>query len=231
MMQVMVVRVELAEAAVVDDPAHRMLLDTTEQVRAERRRNPVPFVSAHALVREVLGRRLGTEPSALRFVRRCPTCGSRRHGKPALADRDDVTFSLSYTDSLAVVAVAEGVQVGVDVEHVSEADFGGFARVTLASDESDAFGEFTGDELLAARAQVWSRKEAVLKATGHGLVVDPTEVVVTPPDDPAAVVDWRSAEARPPAIALTDAPLRSADHRAAIAVLGRGPIEVAVREA
>ena len=47
---------------------------------------------------------------------------------------------------------------------------------------------------------------------------------------PAALVEL-AARAGCPAIALTDAPLRSADHRAAIAVLGRGPIEVAVREA
>lgn len=226
MMRAMVVRVEIAEALVVDDPSLRDLLDDAELARSERKRNPIPFVSAHALVRTVLAQRLQTAPQDLRFLRRCPTCKSRAHGKPTLADHPDVTFSLSYTQELAVVAVTEGVDVGVDVEHVSEADFGGFDRVTLAADEVDGFGNLHGPELLSARAQVWSRKEAILKATGHGLVVDPTEVVVSPPGAPARLVDWRAAEPRPVAVSVRDAVLTSADHRAAVAILADAPIEI-----
>ena len=62
MMRAMVVRVELAEAQVVDDPTLRDLLDDTERARSERKRDPVPFVSAHALVRTVLARRLEAAP-------------------------------------------------------------------------------------------------------------------------------------------------------------------------
>lgn len=226
MMRPMVVRIELAEALVVDDPSLRDLLDDTELARSERKRDPVPFVSAHALVRTVLAQRLQAAPQDLRFLRRCPTCGSRTHGKPTLADHPGVTFSLSYTDELAVVAVTDRVDVGVDVEHVSEADFGGFARVTLAPDEAGAFGDLQGPELLSARAQVWSRKEAILKATGHGLVVDPTEVVVSPPGEPARLVDWRAEEAQPVAVSVSDAVLASPEHRASVAILADGPIEI-----
>lgn len=226
MMRAMVVQVELAEALIVDDPSLRDLLDDTELARAERKRVPTPFVSAHALVRTVLGDRLGVAPQDLRFRRLCPTCGSRQHGKPTLADHPRIAFSLSYTDTLAVVAVTEGVEVGVDVEHVSEADFGGFARVTLAQDEVDAFEGLHGPDLLCARAQVWSRKEAILKATGHGLVVDPTEVVVSAPREEPRLVAWRASEAAPEVVALHDAPLGSSEHRAAVAVLADGPVAI-----
>lgn len=226
MMRAMVVRVELAEAVIVDDPSFRALLDDTELARADRKRVPTPFIGAHALVRTVLGARLGVPPQDLRFRRLCPTCGSRQHGKPTVSDHGGVAFSLSYTDSLAVVAVTDGVEVGVDVEHVSEADFGGFARVTLAPDEVDAFDDLHGPDLLRARAQVWSRKEAILKATGHGLVVDPTEVVVSPPAEEPRLVAWRASEAAPDVVALHDAPLGSVEHRAAVAVLADGPIEI-----
>lgn len=226
MMRAMVVRVELAEAQVVDDPTLRDLLDDTERARSERKRDPVPFVSAHALVRTVLARRLEAAPQDLRFLRRCPTCGSRTHGKPTLAGHQGIAFSLSYTDTLAVIAVTDGIDVGVDVEHVSEADFGGFARVTMAPDEADAFGDLHGAELLSARAQVWARKEAILKATGHGLVVDPTEVVVSPPGEPARLVAWRAAEPAPIAVTVSDAVLESPAHRASVAVLASEPVEI-----
>ena len=64
-------------------------------------------------------------------------------------------------------------------------------RLTLL-DESEAvhLDGLTGDALLAARARMWSRKEAILKATGHGLVVDPSQVVVSSPDAPAALLEW-----------------------------------------
>lgn len=223
------ITVVVAEAPVIDDPADLGLLDETERSRAARKRHPAPFVSAHALVRRTLGARLDTDPASLSFVRRCPTCGSTRHGKPALAvpDQDPpVRFSLSYTDHLAVVAVAERVEVGVDVEHVLEADFADFDRVTLAPEEVGALAAYDGAELLAARAQVSSRKEAILKATGHGLVVDPTEVVVTPPDVPAELVGWRAAEAGPTRLSVQDARLRAEDHRATVAVLADGGLRV-----
>ena len=226
MMNRMALRVGLAEAVVADEPSLRDLLDDTELARADRKRDPAPFVSAHALARRTLARVLHVDPADLAFERRCPTCGSERHGKPSIVARPDWSFSLSYTDTLAVIAVAQGPSVGIDVEHVEEADFDSFDRLTLAEEEGAAFAQVHGRDLLAARAQVWARKEAILKATGHGLVVDPTEVVVTGPESPAALVDWRAEETRPEAVSLADADLRTPDHRCAVAVLADVDLEV-----
>lgn len=226
MMRAMVLRVSLAETEVVDDPALLDLLDDAERARAERKRGPSPFVAAHAHVRRVLGDLLDVDPAALAFDRLCPTCGSTQHGKPTIIGHPRWSFSLSYTDALAVVAVTQGPELGVDVEHVTEADFGGFAQVTLAPEEAAAFAGHDGAALLAARAQVWARKEAILKATGHGLVVDPTEVVVTGPDEPPALVHWRAREDRPDVVTLADVTLRCSDHRSSVAVLTDEPLEV-----
>lgn len=226
MMRAMVLRVSLAETEVVDDPALRDLLDAAERARADRKRAPSPFVTAHAHVRRVLGDLLGVDPASLAFDRHCPTCGSTQHGKPTIVGHPQWSYSLSYTDALAVVAVAQGPELGVDVEHVTEADFGGFAQVTLAPEEADGFAGHEGEALLAARAQVWARKEAILKATGHGLVVDPTEVLVTGPDEAPALVDWRAREERPTAVTLADVVLRCPDHRASVAALTDEPVEV-----
>lgn len=222
----MPVQIIVREAEVTDSPADLALLDEGERERAERKRETAPFVTGHALVRRLLGELLERDPAGLAFARRCTTCRSELHGKPSLVDVPAWRFSLSYTSSLAVVAVAEGVEVGVDTEDLADADFEGFAGATLAPDEAGAFDELTGQELLDARARVWARKEAVLKATGHGLVVDPSQVLVSSPLDPPVLVAWRAEEPVPPAVSLSDLDLVEASHRAAVAALTDSPLEI-----
>ena len=78
---------------------------------------------------------------------------------------------------------------------------------------------------------MWARKEAVLKATGHGLVVDPAEVLVSGPLNPPALVGWQAEEPRPAAITIADVELASEDHRAAVAVLTDEPVEIVGQQA
>lgn len=228
MIETMSVRVIVREAGVSDSPTDLALLDDGERARAERKRQATPFVTGHALVRRVLGELLDRDPATLVFERRCTTCDSVKHGKPHLVGTPGWHFSLSYTPDVAVVAVAQGVDVGVDVEDLTDADFEGFAGATLARDEAPGFADLTGHDLLVARARVWARKEAVLKATGHGLVVDPSEVLVSGPLEPPALVDWRADAPRPSAISIADVALPAGDHRAAVAALTAEPLEVVV---
>lgn len=221
MIGTMPVRITVREAGVSDSPDDLAILDAGERARAGRKHEAAPFVTGHALVRRVLGELLDRDPAALEFARRCATCGSDQHGKPSLVDAPDWHFSLSYTGAGAIVAVAQGVEVGVDIEDLTDADFEGFARTTLAADEVEGFGSLDGHDLLVARARVWARKEAVLKATGRGLVVDPSEVLVSGPGEPARLVDWRADEPRPAQISLADVDVdvTTIDHQAAVAAL------------
>ncbi|WP_338748190.1 4'-phosphopantetheinyl transferase family protein [Janibacter alittae] len=219
-------RVIVREAEVGDGTADLALLDDGERARAGRKRDAAPFVTGHALVRRTLGDLLGRDPASLSFERRCTTCRSELHGKPSLVDAPGWHFSLSYTSSLAVVAVAEGTDVGVDTEDLTDADFEGFADATLAREEIRGFEGLDGCDLLIARARVWARKEAILKATGHGLVVDPSEVLVSSPLDPPELLAWRAEEPAPPAVSLVDLDLTTANHRAAVAGLTDQPLEI-----
>ena len=67
--------------------------------------------------------------------------------------------------------------------------------------------------------RLWTLKEAYIKATGRGLVVDPSEVLVSGPGEPARLVDWRADEPRPAQISLADVDVTTDDHRAAVAAL------------
>ena len=227
MIDSMSVQIIVREAEVTDSPADLALLDDQERARADRKREPAPFVTGHALVRRLLGELLDRDPASLSFARRCTTCRSELHGKPSVVDVPGWHFSLSYTNSLAVVVAAEGTEVGVDTEDLTDADFEGFVGTTLARDEEAAFEELTGRDLLLARARVWARKEAVLKATGHGLVVDPSEVLVSGPLDPPALVAWQAEEPAPPAVALADLDLTTERHQAAVAALTDASLEIA----
>ena len=213
---------------VVDDPALAMLLDDHERERAGRRSSPARYIAAHALLRTVVGERLGIAPTAVRFERACATCGSTSHGKPVVAGQPGLFVSLSYAGEMVVVAVTDVGEAGVDVEEVADTDFDGFATVTLAVDEVSAMDAMAGDALPLARARVWARKEAVLKATGHGLVVDPREVVVTGPGEPAGLIAWRGEHPLPAPVRILDVDLRDADHTAAVAVLTDQPIGLRV---
>lgn len=226
MIDSMSVQIIVREAEVTDSPADLALLDDQERARADRKREPAPFVTGHALVRRLLGELLDRDPASLSFARRCTTCRSELHGKPSVVDVPGWHFSLSYTNSLAVVVAAEGTEVGVDTEDLTDADFEGFVGTTLARDEECAFEGLTGRDLLLARARVWARKEAVLKATGHGLVVDPSEVLVSGPLDPPALVAWQAEEPAPPAVSLADLDLTTERHQAAVAALTGDALEI-----
>lgn len=208
----------------------RELLDDDERQRAMRRTRPAAYITAHALLRTVASEWTGQEPVAVAFDRACATCGSHAHGKPVLRDHEDVFVSLSYAGDLAVVAVTSAGETGVDVEELVEAGFDGFEEVTLAADERAGFVGVPPPGLAAARARVWARKESILKASGHGLVVDPREVVVTPPSAPAALVQWRGEKPLVAPVQLHDVPLPESGYAAAVAVLTDDPVAVDLRQ-
>lgn len=84
-------------------------------------------------------------------------------GRPWL---EGVSFSVSHSGSLGLIAIAEGVRpVGVDVERIrSDTDFRALAARFLHPDEAAAIGDDRD-----AFFRCWTRKEAVVKALGLGL--------------------------------------------------------------
>jgi 4'-phosphopantetheinyl transferase len=166
------------------------LLDPVERAqlrRFQRSRDALLYLTTHLLARAVLGERLGITPSRVWFSRDC-RCGDRTHGKP-FVPRATVEFSISHTGVRAVVALSEAGRVGVDVERIGvPADQTAMAEIMLTA------GELAGWRALPPAARhlgllrYWTRKEAVLKATGEGLTRPLTEIVVAPPAAAPAVL-------------------------------------------
>jgi uncharacterized glyoxalase superfamily protein PhnB len=72
----------------------------------------------------------------------------------------------------------------------------------------------------AAFVRYWVRKEAVLKATGHGLSVPPRRLTVSPPDAPAALLSWTGRPTPHLPVHLVDLPAPEG-YAAGLASLGR----------
>ncbi len=90
-------------------------------------------------------------------------------GKPYLKDYPNLFFNLSHTDNLILIAIANS-PVGVDVEkNERNADKEAIIKHFFSNKEQQSF--FSQPEELRQLAFVkgWTRKEAILKATGEGL--------------------------------------------------------------
>ena len=123
------------------------------------------FIAAHGCLRDVLTRYLHCEPGQINF-------SIGKYGKPALDSNEGLEFNLSHSGDYALIAVARGRRVGIDVEQIrdrispqaiagrffSQAEVAELHSLPLEQQEA-AF--FTG----------WARKEAYIKAHGLGLAL------------------------------------------------------------
>jgi phosphopantetheinyl transferase len=117
------------------------------------------LMASRALLRHVASECGVSLPATI--PRRCPACGSRTHGPPALGR--GLHASLTRRSTLVAVAVAAH-PVGIDLEE----------RDVLVPDSPLVFSEEERRWLeTASRSDsvwVWTAKEAVGKLTGHGLI-------------------------------------------------------------
>jgi surfactin synthase thioesterase subunit/phosphopantetheinyl transferase len=147
-------------------------LSDREAARAARFRSDTDrrrYVARCALLRRLL-RRYGADPGT-RELR------TGRHGKPSVtttASGRDLRFSLAHSAGRLIVALRTGHEVGVDVERVRPmADLPTFVANALAPAEQERLAGVPKRERLALALRYWTAKEAVLKATGDGLQVEP----------------------------------------------------------
>jgi 4'-phosphopantetheinyl transferase len=198
--------------ALVDDGV-RARIGTLRQ-EADRRRHATGAVLSDLLVRAHGG------PGA-RVVR-------ARDAAPVV-EGAELYVSVAHGGDWVAVAVTAVAPIGVDVEPLARpADVDGLAPSVLAPAERDILALIDGD-VARQRAFLtwWTRKEAVLKATGDGLRVDPREVVLSGPDAPPRVVGFAARPELRAGSALADlAP--DAAHVGAVAVLAPEPVTLAV---
>jgi 4'-phosphopantetheinyl transferase len=174
------VRVNLSERA---RKGLESMLSTEEAERAARFHFPADrdrYITAHGCLRDILARYLRGEPAQLSFV-------AGTHGKPSLATEEAIDFNLSHSNDYALIAIARGRRVGIDVERMRK----GISSFVIAQQyfskaEVAELQALPIDEREVAFFTCWTRKEAYIKAQGLGLSL-PLESfdVSLSPDEPA----------------------------------------------
>ncbi len=159
------------------------------------------FRVGHGRLREILAGYVGVPAGELRFA-------YGEHGKPRLSlDGPAPHFNLSHSDDQAALAVSHDVEVGVDIEKVRMVERG-LARRFFGAAEIAALEALPDEQWLDGFFRCWTRKEAVLKATGVGLTLslasfdvsiaaDESPRLLRLDGDPEASSRWSLFETRP----------------------------------
>ena len=104
-----------------------------------------------------------------------------KQGKPFLADYPELAFNLSHSAEQMLIAVAWHCRVGVDIEICkSRVNLSGLVKKCFAEVEMNYWNQLPDNEKNHAFYRFWTRKEAFVKATGHGIVLGLDQCIVNP---------------------------------------------------
>jgi 4'-phosphopantetheinyl transferase len=176
------------------------LLPADERERSLRFRRPgsaARWAASRWALRTLLSRYLDEDPAAIALA-------PGEHGKPALAEAPErLSFNLSHSGALALVALTIGREVGVDVEAIDPArDLAALADRALDPDAAAAVRAASPAGRARVFYEAWVRREALVKCVGTGL--------------------WAASTAPPPVdVSLLDL---GPGHAAALAVASAGPL-------
>lgn len=174
-------------------------LEEQEKAASYRlREDAVNYAAQHTLMRCIAASALDVRPtqaSEIPVDRSCQLCDSaEHHGKPRIEG-----ISLSMARAQGVVAGAfsrqEGLNLGFDLEKMRGNYYAGFDNIALSGEEKELVAAYPQEAQNVLRLLLWTGKQAVLKATGYGLSVNPASVAVDMvgfPQDAAEPLPYRA---------------------------------------
>ena len=190
-------RVNLADS---DLDRYQSILSDDEQQRADKfLLNAIrePFVRSRCALRMVLARCLDQDAATLKF-------NYAEQGKPELASpkADDFHFNLSHSEDTALIVVASGRRVGIDISSTRRATrWQPIAKRSFSVSELNLLLKLPDIDQEATFHRIWTQKEAYTKAIGDGysygfqkftVVVDAdgSSGLLTDDNNPRSVGEW-----------------------------------------
>ena len=163
----------LVEEATIDDEllvSYARVLSSDERARHERIRTPADrrrFLITRAAIRGALSNCIPeVSPADWQFSR-------GPHARPEIAGPEraaNLTFNISHAQDLLVIAIAREGNLGVDVERIDRlVDTTAVARRYFAPEEFSQMQPLPEAERRDLFFELWTLKEAWVKATGTGL--------------------------------------------------------------
>jgi 4'-phosphopantetheinyl transferase len=137
------------------------ILADDEKERAERfvfAKHKEIYIIVHGILRQLLARYLQIKPQEINFI-------NNNYGKPEVAN---IHFNISHSHDMALLGFTKNSPIGIDIEFMRK----NFASLNIAR---RFFSEHEIKALSQAKNRThaffncWTRKEAFIKAIGHGL--------------------------------------------------------------
>jgi 4'-phosphopantetheinyl transferase len=174
----------LLSAVEISQNSQILSADETEKARRfrfEKDRNN--YINARSWLRKIIGNYLQIHPASLRF-------GYGEHGKPWLKNEAGnphfLQFNLSHSEGVVICAIVQERAVGIDVEALrAEDSYDKIAENFFSKNERQALQTIAPEFQAAAFFNIWTRKEAYLKARGDGLIFPLDEFDVSANSDEA----------------------------------------------
>ncbi len=197
------------------------LLSPDERTRAQRfyfEADRARFILVRGMLRRLLGRYTRIDPAQVEF-------SYGEFGKPEVkfAGGVPLRFSVSHSGDVALFAFTGWRRVGVDVERVrAMSDTERFAAQLFAASESALLSAVGQEKSRSAFFQLWTAKEAFLKAVGMGLTMPLDRVEVELREDESlrlAALDGDVHEAQRWQLGRIDS---GPEYKAALVVEGQG---------
>ncbi|HBW57881.1 MAG TPA: 4-phosphopantetheinyl transferase, partial [Oscillatoriales bacterium UBA8482] len=146
---------------------YQSILADHELKRARRfkfERDQQAFIIARGILRIILSHYLNLSPEQIKFQ-------YSSKGKPSLdQDPSPLYFNLSHAYGKAIYAIATEENIGIDIEYIREIKVISLAKRFFCDSEYRWLNSLDSEAQYPAFFQLWTCKEAYLKATGVGLV-------------------------------------------------------------
>ncbi len=122
------------------------------------------YIFRRGILRNILSKYVQIDPQHLQI-------NYSEYGKPYLHNAPYLQFNLSHSNEIILYAIARDVSVGIDVESLrNEIDIVGIAPLICSFRDQQVLKNIaTKEQQRSAFLEIWTRKEASLKAQGLGL--------------------------------------------------------------
>lgn len=145
-------------------------LSKEEQERANSYRHEIDqhaSIVSHGLKRQALSHILKKGIDDLKFAK-------DKYGKPLCCDSNTLTFNISHSNGFAAIAFKMNGDIGIDIEFPRDINYKEISKSVLNLKELRQY-ELQGfkDSFFV---ELWTKKEAATKASGHGLYKNFTDI-------------------------------------------------------
>ncbi|BDZ65929.1 4'-phosphopantetheinyl transferase superfamily protein [Agromyces mangrovi Wang et al. 2018] len=143
--------------------------------------------SATAVLRALLADRAEVPSDDIELDWSCAACGAR-HAAPVVGYPTTASGGRWYADAaaapgLGVAVVDRRRTVGLAIEPVDLVDAPAIDLAAFHPSERTALDAMDDEERRVARAALWARKAALLRAVGHTRFLEPARIALSLPDD------------------------------------------------